>query len=334
MYLCPRAPTNTWMLWHESHIDTMFDRLIEDLIVLEDVDPNRVYLMGYSAGGDGVYQLAPRMADRFAAASMMAGHPNDASPLGLRNLPFSIHVGAVDNGFDRNKVALEWEGKLAALRAGDLEGYVHWVKLYEGKAHWMDGQDAAAVPWMQQFTRNPLPAKVVWKQGNTTHERFYWLAVEAAAAKDAKGKLVTAAMDPRPPTGGVGQAGGTDGGGTAACRRGESRDDDHAGDGGLREGDGAAERCDVRFGQGGDDHGGGKAEVFGGAGADDRGAGEDAGGAGRSGGGVCGGGGGGGEAVGFGPWRSWTAEGILGARLIQTGPISGLGLGLRLGLGL
>ena len=40
-------------------------------IVFEDVDPNRVYLLGYSAGGDGVYQLAPRMADRFAAASMM-----------------------------------------------------------------------------------------------------------------------------------------------------------------------------------------------------------------------------------------------------------------------
>lgn len=199
VYLAPRAPTNTWMLWHESHIDTMFDRLIEDLIVLEDVDPNRVYLMGYSAGGDGVYQLAPRMADRFAAASMMAGHPNDASPMGLRNLPFSIHVGAVDNGFDRNKVALEWEGKLAALRAADLEGYVHWVKLYDGKAHWMDGEDAAAVPWMQQYRRNPVPGKVVWKQGNTAHERFYWLALDAAAAKDAKGKLVTAVMNPAPP---------------------------------------------------------------------------------------------------------------------------------------
>ncbi|MGA2498743.1 MAG: polyhydroxyalkanoate depolymerase, partial [Tepidisphaeraceae bacterium] len=55
VYLAPRAPTNTWNLWHESHIDRMFARLIEDLIVFEDVDPNRVYIMGYSAGGDGVY---------------------------------------------------------------------------------------------------------------------------------------------------------------------------------------------------------------------------------------------------------------------------------------
>ena len=81
-YLVPRAPTNTWNLWHQSHIDHFFDRLIQGAVHLMGANPNRVYFMGYSAGGDGVYQLAPRMADRLAAASMMAGHPNDASPLG------------------------------------------------------------------------------------------------------------------------------------------------------------------------------------------------------------------------------------------------------------
>ena len=84
VYLTPRAPTNEWNLWHQTHIDPLFDRLISNLVVFENVNPNRVYLMGYSAGGDGVYQLAPRMADRWAAAAMMAGHPNEASPLGLR----------------------------------------------------------------------------------------------------------------------------------------------------------------------------------------------------------------------------------------------------------
>ena len=58
IYLAPRAPTDTWNLWHQAHIDPLFDRLISDLVVLEDVNPDRVYLMGYSAGGDGVFQLA------------------------------------------------------------------------------------------------------------------------------------------------------------------------------------------------------------------------------------------------------------------------------------
>ena len=100
-------------------------------------NPNRVYFMGYSAGGDGVYQLAPRMADRLAAASMMAGHPNDASPLGLRNIGFAIHVGALDSGYNRNKVAAKWSEQLATLQKRDPEGYLHAVKIHKGLGHWM-----------------------------------------------------------------------------------------------------------------------------------------------------------------------------------------------------
>ncbi len=198
VYLAPRAPTNTWNLWHEAHIDRLYDRLIQDLIVLEDVDPNRVYIMGYSAGGDGVYQLAPRMADRLAAASMMAGHPNDASPLGLRNLPFAIHVGALDGGYNRNKVAAEWGVKLDALQKANPAGYVHVAKLHAGKSHWMDREDAEAVPWMAQYTRDPAPKHVVWKQSSVVHSRFYWLAVPADRAKagaevyaDIEGQTIT-----------------------------------------------------------------------------------------------------------------------------------------------
>jgi hypothetical protein len=183
VYLAPRAPTDTWNLWHEGHIDRFFARLIEDLIVFEDVDPNRVYILGYSAGGDGVYQLAPRMADQLAAASMMAGHPNDASPLGLRNLPFAIHVGALDGGYNRNKVAADWGKKLDELRQADPGGYEHVVKIHAGKSHWMDLEDAEALPWMAQYTRDPLPKRVVWRQSGTTHARFYWLAVDAEQRK-------------------------------------------------------------------------------------------------------------------------------------------------------
>jgi predicted esterase len=177
VYLVPRAPTNAWNLWHQPHIDRMFDRLIENLIILEDVDPDRVYVLGYSAGGDGVFQLAPRMADRWAAAAMMAGHPNETSPLGLRNIAFTLHMGGNDAAYGRNQVARDWEKKLAELQQADPQGYVHWVKIYEGKGHWMDREDAAAVPWMAGHRRNPLPERIVWRQDDVTHARFYWLAV-------------------------------------------------------------------------------------------------------------------------------------------------------------
>ena len=178
VYVAPRAPTDNWNLWHEAHIDALFDRLIENMIVFEDVDPNRVFIMGYSAGGDGVYQLAPRMADRLAAAAMMAGHPNEAAPLGLRNIGFTLHVGALDAAYDRNTVAAEWKDKLAKLQADDADGYKHLVDIHEGKGHWMDREDASAIAWMDEFTRDPFPKRIVWRQDDVAHNRFYWLAVD------------------------------------------------------------------------------------------------------------------------------------------------------------
>ncbi len=177
LYLVPRAPTNSWNLWHEGHIDEMFERLIQDLIVLKQVDPNRVYIMGYSAGGDGVYQLGPRMADHWAAASMMAGHPNDAKWDNLRNIGFAVQSGALDAAYDRNKIAKRWIDKLDELQKEDPQGYVHFGKIFEGKGHWMDREDAKVLPWMAALKRNPVPEKVIWRQSPRTHDNFYWLAI-------------------------------------------------------------------------------------------------------------------------------------------------------------
>ena len=176
VYLATRAPTNKWNLWHQHHIDDFLNIIIQLAVIKENVNPNKVYILGFSAGGDGV-QLAPRMADRWAAASMMAGHPNNASPLGLRNTPFAIHVGALDDGYNRNDEAQQWGVELDNLQANDLQGYIHDVQLHAGLGHWMNLQDAVALPWMANYQRNPIPQKVVWKQSNRHHSSFYWIKV-------------------------------------------------------------------------------------------------------------------------------------------------------------
>ncbi len=176
IYLAPRAPTNTWNLWHESHIDELMNLLIQMAVIKENVNPNKVYLLGYSAGGDGVYQLAPRMADRWAAASMMAGHPNDALPFNLRNTPFTIHMGAEDAAYNRNKVAQKWKDALQELQSQTSKSaYVHEVQIHEGLGHWMKLEDKVALPWMAKFQRNPIPEKIAWKQSGRHHASFYWV---------------------------------------------------------------------------------------------------------------------------------------------------------------
>ncbi len=195
IYITPRAPTNTWNLWHEPHIDPMFQRLIENFVASRGVNPDKVHLMGYSAGGDGVWQLAPRMADRFASAAMMAGHPNEATLDNLRNLPFALFMGATDAAYDRNKIAVQRAAELEQLSKDHPGAYIHMSRIYKGLGHWMDGKDAEALPWMARFQRNPWPGQIVWRQDDVVHTRFYWLEVPAVSAM--AGKKITASVKGR-----------------------------------------------------------------------------------------------------------------------------------------
>lgn len=186
IYIAPRAPTDKWNMWHQEHIDPMFAYLIESMVALRGVNPDKVYLMGYSAGGDGVWQVAPRMADRYAAAAMMAGHPNEAQLFGLRNLPYAIFMGENDAAVNRNKVAKEKSAEIAELQKADPKGYVHLSRIYPGLGHWMNLKDAEGVPWMAKFTRNPWPQKIVWYQDDVIHHRFYWLRLPDGTAEKGK----------------------------------------------------------------------------------------------------------------------------------------------------
>jgi len=124
------------------------------------------------------------MADRFAAATMCAGHPNQITPEGLRNLPFFLYMGGEDAAYHRNTVVREFNAKLDKLEAGDPGAYVHRCTVYPGLMHDMQGREAETIPRMSALTREVWPKRVVWKQdANVTHDRFYWMERSADALK-------------------------------------------------------------------------------------------------------------------------------------------------------
>lgn len=188
VYIAPRAAVDDWNMWFRPHIDTLFEMLIQSAVAELDVNPNKVYLLGYSAGGDGVYRMAPRLADHWAAASMMAGHPGEASPLNLRNIGYMVWMGENDSAYNRNVLAVEYGKKMDSLHNVDTKGYIHQTNIVKGCGHWMNRVDTVAISWLREFKREPYPTKVVWRQESSNlRDCFYYLQVpieEAAPGKE------------------------------------------------------------------------------------------------------------------------------------------------------
>ena len=176
VYVAPRAPVDQWNMWFVKGMDELFESLIQAAVASWGVNPDKVYLLGYSAGGDGVWRMAPRMADRWAAASMMAGHPGEASQESLRNLPYMIWMGEHDSAYNRNTLAVKHGQIMDSLQRADPAGYIHETHIIEGKGHWMERADTLAVEWMAKYRRNPYPKRVVWRQEEIVRTASYWLS--------------------------------------------------------------------------------------------------------------------------------------------------------------
>ena len=209
VYVNPRGVRDTWDTHGNPESFPLYDRLIENMILFYNVDPNRVYFLGFSAGGDGVYIISPRMADRMAATHMSAGHHNGTSVWNLRNTPIQLQVGINDAAYGRNKVTVEYQVKLDGMEK-QYGGYVHNTFVHLDKGHnfydnhptdeqrvlddnyaWLENDtlservtDTNAIRFLEKFTRNPLPERIVWDLGNRAPlrsvESFYWVK----AAKD------------------------------------------------------------------------------------------------------------------------------------------------------
>jgi len=165
IYIAVRGISNTWDLHFQPESYPLYDRLIQSMIYLYHADPNRVYLMGFSAGGDGVYQITPRMADRFAAANMSSGHPNGVQLINLMNVGFSIQVGIRDYYTEeamRCVRAAEFDQTLADLHSLYDYGYEHQVLVHVPDAHnYDDYTDASQLTGEYEYAQEQVMHEVL-----------------------------------------------------------------------------------------------------------------------------------------------------------------------------
>lgn len=235
IYVAVRGVTNSWKLHWENASFPCYDRIIETCIAMYNVDSNRVYLCGYSAGGDGVYRVVPVMPDRFAAANMCAGHPNGVSVMNMQHVPMLLECGDLDSAYNRNRVTVQYGEKLEAMRKKYGKScFVNETRIHVNAGHsyirnrgdcsapivannstWVsEGTPRScakvtvngnSIKWMEKHVRNPVPTHVVWQtnqcarvspRGHDLSKLHYWIDVT-----DTKGKydagVVEASYDRR-----------------------------------------------------------------------------------------------------------------------------------------
>lgn len=178
LYLALRAPNDTWNGFYDNYVYPLIDHLVLQFRLLGDIDPDKVFLLGYSHGGYGAYAIGPKMPDRFAAihASAAAATDGETTAKTLRTTQFTAMVGERDTMYGRYERNLKFKEQHEQLRGGRTDIYPGGVTIMEGKGH--GGlPDRDKIVEMYAATRNPMPREITWLQTDPVVTDFFWLHV-------------------------------------------------------------------------------------------------------------------------------------------------------------
>jgi predicted esterase len=177
-YLALRAPNDTWNGFYDEYVPPLVINLIRQFLLFGDVDPDKVFLMGYSHGGYGAFYIGPKIPDRFAAIHASAAAPTDGtiSPFSLRNTRFTFMVGEKDSAYGRRERCEKFNQEIQSLREKEGGGYPVDFELKQGYGH-TGLPDRDKIKEMYGFTRNVIPRHVTWEPTDNTLTNYFWLAV-------------------------------------------------------------------------------------------------------------------------------------------------------------
>jgi dienelactone hydrolase len=167
--------------WNTVHGERFLLTLIEIAKAQYEIDPDRVYSMGFSMGGTGSWFLAGRHPDLLAGSSPCAGvlmaRPKsqlatkeevEAIQHGIvpnvRNLAMYYYIGLADRNCMPGTY-LYVADLLDELREMDPTGYRKIrFQTYPGLAHaFPAGEPAKGIKWLEKQTRDTFPENLVWE---------------------------------------------------------------------------------------------------------------------------------------------------------------------------
>lgn len=180
VYFIPQIPNEKRYRWWFQPVQNAWERLFRLSMLNDEIDPNKVFILGISEGGYGSQRLGAYYADYLAGVGPMAGGEplKNASPLNYRHVAFSFHTGEHDAGFGRNQLtALAGTvfDSLATRYPGD---FVHNIVIQKDKGHAVDY--SLTTPWLVKHERVVSPKSISWvyfPMNNRYRKGFYNVAI-------------------------------------------------------------------------------------------------------------------------------------------------------------
>lgn len=163
-------PTRT-RIWGYRAIST-YDAM-QVVALMKDkypIDPDRVYLMGSSAGGSGAMHLASCYPDQFAAVLPLIAAGNNYPLANFKNLPVAFHHG------DRDWTSAVCNVRVQAQRMQAL-GCPVILKEYAGAGHGVPGSHVPLMEWLFDQKRNPVPQTITHDCEAPSLGRSYWFKI-------------------------------------------------------------------------------------------------------------------------------------------------------------
>lgn len=192
IFACPTSlDLGNDLYWRNPRNEEMLIHLIRTLMQEYPIDPDRVYLVGYSMGGIGTYYIGPRLKGMLAGIGPGAGSWHAIYWPGLVNLPVYILHGKRDmrgplaTNFPNAEQANDFLSKLGyavefrAVDATHTEG-------------WPRGEGKRMAEWLLKHPRDPLAKHVIlaspcardFRAPEAPARPDRWLAIESIG--DAK----------------------------------------------------------------------------------------------------------------------------------------------------
>ena len=189
IYVALRAPNNTWNGFYDDYVYPLIANLIREFTFFEGVNPDKVFIMGYSHGGYGAFAVGPKMPDHFAAIHASASAPTDGETTAktLRNTIFTVMVGEKDTDYGRIDRCRKFNQTIEELKAAHPGLYPVTVSVIAGNGH-RGLPDRDLIKEMYPAVRNPVPRDLCWFMTDTVIKDFFWLRAD----QPAKGQEINA----------------------------------------------------------------------------------------------------------------------------------------------